>query len=105
MSLMCFKTIGHNDSKVYQIMADAQFHVEMFCVFCVLQIVRVGWRDVTQTLHTVQMSCSGHNSRDSCKQGQLWLLSILITSSGDCEFAELGVTPLLVVVSLLYWET
>ena len=56
---------------------------------------------MTQTLHTVQMSCSGHNSRDSCKQGQLWLLSILITSSGDCEFAELGVTPRLVVVSLL----
>ena len=44
--------------------------------------------------------CSGHNSRDSCKQGQLWLLSILITSSGDCEFAELGATPRLVVVSL-----
>ena len=38
---------------------------------------------------------------DSCKYGQLWLLSILITSSGDWEFAELGVTPRLVVVSLL----
>ena len=82
-------------------MSGAQFCVEMFSMFCVLQIIREGGRDVTQTLHTVQMSCSGHNSRDSCKQGQLWLLSILITSSGDCEFAELGVTPRLVVVSLL----
>ena len=81
-------------------MAGGQFRVDMFCLFCVLQIIREGGRDVTQTLHTVQMSCSGHNSRDSCKQGQLWLLSILITSSGDCEFAELGVTPRLVVVSL-----
>ena len=58
---------------------------------------------MTQTLHTVQMSCSGHSSRNSCKYGQLWLLSILIMSSVciDCEFAELGVTPRLVVVLLL----
>ena len=43
------------------LMAGAQFRVDMFRVFCVLQIVREGGRDVTQTLHTVQMSCSGHS--------------------------------------------
>ena len=37
--------------------AGGQFRVEMFRVFCVLQIIREGGRDVTQTLHTAQMSC------------------------------------------------
>ena len=65
---------------------------------------------MTQTLYTAQMSCCHPAvdtvvwtvvSIDSCKQRQLWLLSILIMSSGDWEFAELGVTPRLVIVSLL----